>query len=108
MLNIESENGTSLDNQIENADQSDDERIDSADEHTGVFDFTHVHAIARIAMYDDLRSAPRVTEIKPAPTAEYIRASCFNHLRAGARSRRDYPLHSRARSQREFHPRAIR
>ena len=63
MLNIESENGTSLDNQIENADQSDDERIDSADEHTGVFDFTHVHAIARIAMYDDLRSAPRVTEI---------------------------------------------
>ncbi|MFR4803800.1 MAG: ATP-binding protein [Eggerthellaceae bacterium] len=36
------------------------------------FDYTHVHAVARIALYDDLRSAPRVTEIHPAPTAEFI------------------------------------
>lgn len=72
MLNIESENGISLDNQIENAGRSDDEHNDSADERARAFDYAHVNAVARIAMYDDLRSAPRVTEIKPAPTGEYI------------------------------------
>ena len=36
------------------------------------FDFTHVNSIARIALYDDLLSAPHVTEIQPAPTAEFI------------------------------------
>lgn len=68
MLNIESENGTPLDNQIEKADHQDE----PADEGVESFDYTHVHAIARIALYDDLRSAPRVTEIHPAPTAEFI------------------------------------
>lgn len=38
----------------------------------GEFDFTYVSTIARIALYDDLRSAPRITEIQPATTAEYI------------------------------------
>lgn len=59
MLNIESENGTPLDNQIEKADHQDE----TADENVEPFDYTHVHAVARIALYDDLRSAPRVTEI---------------------------------------------
>ena len=68
MLNIESENGTPLDNQIEKADHQDE----FADESVEEFDYTHVHAVARIALYDDLRSAPRVTEIHPAPTAEFI------------------------------------
>ena len=68
MLNIESENGTPLDNQIEKADHQDE----TADENVEPFDYTHVHAVARIALYDDLRSAPRVTEIHPAPTAEFI------------------------------------
>lgn len=68
MLNIESENGTPLDNQIEKADHQDE----SADDGVESFDYTHVHAVARIALYDDLRSAPRVTEIHPAPTAEFI------------------------------------
>lgn len=68
MLNIESENGTPLDNQIEKADQQDE----SADDGTESFDYTQVRAVARIALYDDLRSAPRVTEIHPAPTAEFI------------------------------------
>lgn len=68
MLNIESENGTPLDNQIEKADHQDK----TADENVEPFDYTHVHAVARIALYDDLRSAPRVTEIHPAPTAEFI------------------------------------
>ena len=36
------------------------------------YDFTYVPTIARIALYDDLRSAPRITEIQPATTAEYI------------------------------------
>ena len=36
------------------------------------FDYTHVNSIARIALYDDLLSAPHVTEIQPAPTGEFI------------------------------------
>lgn len=36
------------------------------------FDFTYVTTTARIALYDDLRSAPRVTEISPAETTIYI------------------------------------
>ncbi len=36
------------------------------------YDFSYVSTVARIAQYDDLRSAPRITEIKPASTAEYI------------------------------------
>ena len=36
------------------------------------FDFTHVNSVARIALYDNLLSAPRVTEIQPAPTGEFI------------------------------------
>ena len=36
------------------------------------FDYTFVDAIARIALYDDLKSAPRITKIEPAGTTEYI------------------------------------
>lgn len=36
------------------------------------FDFTYVHATARIALYDDLRSAPRIIEIPPSDTVSYI------------------------------------
>ncbi len=36
------------------------------------FDYSFVAATARIALYDDLKSAPRVTEIAPAPTNEFI------------------------------------
>lgn len=36
------------------------------------FDFNFVNSTARIALYDNLRSAPRVTEIHPNTTAEYI------------------------------------
>lgn len=36
------------------------------------FDFDFVQSTARIALYDDLRSAPKVTEITPNTTAEYI------------------------------------
>lgn len=38
------------------------------------FDFSYVKTTARIAVYDDLRSAPRVIEIPPGPTNEYIEA----------------------------------
>lgn len=57
-----------MDNQIENASKTND----SADGYAGDFDYTRVNAVARIALYDDLRSAPRVTEIQPATTAEFI------------------------------------
>lgn len=36
------------------------------------FDFTFVSTTARIALYDDLKSAPRITEIPPAETTNYI------------------------------------
>ena len=38
------------------------------------FDYSFVDTVGRIALYDDLRSAPRVAEIKPADTAAYIEA----------------------------------
>ena len=40
-------------------------------EHTD-FDYSFVNATARVALYDDLKSAPRVTKIDPAPTNEFI------------------------------------
>lgn len=36
------------------------------------YDYSYVDAIARIALYDDMKSAPRVTEIKPANTVDFI------------------------------------
>lgn len=44
----------------------------SADEVKSSFNYTYVETIARIAIYDDLRSAPRVIEIHPATTTEFI------------------------------------
>ena len=35
-------------------------------------DYSYVNSTARIAVYDDLRSAPRVVEIKPAKTNDFI------------------------------------
>lgn len=57
-----------MDNQIEHADQNDEH----PPKESGTYDYAHVNSIARIALYDDLRSAPRVTEINPAPTGEFI------------------------------------
>lgn len=37
-----------------------------------IFDYSFVHTTARIALYDDLKSAPRITEINPGPTQEFI------------------------------------
>lgn len=59
-----------MENQIEH---SPEERKD-ADGDGVSFDFTYVKTTARIAVYDDLRSAPRVIEIPPGPTNEYIEA----------------------------------
>ena len=36
------------------------------------FDFSFVDAIARVALYDDMKSAPRITKVEPAPTNEFI------------------------------------
>lgn len=36
------------------------------------FDFSYVHTPARVACYDDMMTAPRITEINPGPTNEYI------------------------------------
>ncbi len=55
-------------NQIENSTP----RTEPPDDTPGIYDYTYVETIARIALYDDLRSAPRITEIQPASTAEFI------------------------------------
>ena len=36
------------------------------------FNYDYVNATARIALYDDLQSAPRITKIEPARTNDYI------------------------------------
>lgn len=36
------------------------------------FDYSFVHATARVALYDDLQSSPRITKIEPAGTHEFI------------------------------------
>ena len=37
-------------------------------------DYSYVSTPARVAVYDDLRSAPRIITVEPAPTAEFIEA----------------------------------
>ena len=36
------------------------------------FDYSFVDATARVALYDDMKSAPRITKIEPATTNEFI------------------------------------
>lgn len=57
-----------MENQIEHSPNSENPRENSAEG----FDFTYVKTVARIAVYDDMRSAPRVIEIPPAATNDYI------------------------------------
>ncbi len=40
--------------------------------HTNDFDYSYVKSVARIAVYDDLSSAPRIIDIEPASTDQYI------------------------------------
>lgn len=57
-----------MNHQIERT-EPDDVRINTD---TESYDYAYVHSIARIAFYDDLLSTPRITEITPAPTPDYI------------------------------------
>lgn len=69
-----------MENQIEHS----PEERKNADGGGVSFDFTYVKTTARIAVYDDLRSAPRVIEIPPGPTNEYIEAlasTTFDHAK---------------------------
>lgn len=36
------------------------------------FDYAYVNATARVALYDDMKSAPRITKIEPTSTDEFI------------------------------------
>ncbi len=49
-----------------------EEVIPKSEKPEASYDFDHVNSVARIALYDDLLSAPRVTEVEPAPTGEFI------------------------------------
>lgn len=42
------------------------------------FDYGFVDTVGRIALYDDLRSAPRIIDVSPAETAAYIEALASN------------------------------
>ena len=49
-------------------------RESNAEMNSEYFDFTYVPTTARIALYDDLRSAPRIIEIPPSDTISFIEA----------------------------------
>lgn len=51
---------------------SDDEKYPLPEK--GVFDYSFVYTTARIAVYDDFKSAPRVLQIEPSATPDYIEA----------------------------------
>ena len=57
-----------LDEQIERADGEANPAQEGADS----YDYSYVRQTARIATYDDMLSAPRISEVEPAPTAEFI------------------------------------
>lgn len=57
-----------MNDQIENTSQ----HLDPDDKSSGSFDYAQVNTIARIALYDDLRSAPRIIEIQPTNTTDFI------------------------------------
>lgn len=56
----------------ENTESSAEKQPEPEESTEKAFDYTYVSATARIAQYDDLRSAPRITEIQPAETTAYI------------------------------------
>lgn len=66
------QNGTILETLNENLEQN-EETADAA-----LFDYSFVETTGRIALYDDLRSAPRVIDIPPSETAAYIEALASN------------------------------
>ena len=49
-----------------------DELTDPDADERELFDYTFVYTTARIAVYDDLRSAPRIVEVEPNETSAYI------------------------------------
>ena len=61
------------------------------------FDFTHVNSVARIALYDNLLSAPRVTEIQPAPTGEFIESLATNVYQQSQAQAAPFPIRLFAR-----------
>lgn len=66
------QNGTILETFNENPEQN-EETAEAA-----LFDYSFVETTGRIALYDDLRSAPRVIDIPPSETAAYIEALASN------------------------------
>ena len=71
------------------------------------FDYSFVDTVGRIALYDDLRSAPRVVEIKPADTAAYIEALASTVYEQSHGAGGDDPLHRYSGGFRKFHPCAL-
>lgn len=56
----------SMENEEMNSNTPDGEKLSNS------HDFNQVDSTARIAVYDDLLSAPHVTKVEPAPTGEFI------------------------------------
>ncbi|MCD8315843.1 MAG: ATP-binding protein [Eggerthellaceae bacterium] len=53
-------------------DDTDRQKNSEPDENPYDYDFSYVRTKARIAIYDDLRSAPRIVEVQPAETSAFI------------------------------------
>lgn len=71
-MNNEPKTDHALNISNENTENSAEKRPEPEESAEKAFDYTYVSATARIAQYDDLRSAPRITEIQPAETTAYI------------------------------------
>ena len=56
-------------------------------------DFSHALTSARVACYDDFRSAPRVTEGLPQHDSRIIESLASTIYNAGAANGRVHPLH---------------
>lgn len=50
----------------------DKQNMEESEGANGSFDYSYVPTVARVAVYDDMKMAPRIIDIDPAPTAEYI------------------------------------
>lgn len=46
--------------------------VDASASNDSEFDYSFINSTSRIATYDNMQSAPRITKISPAPTDEYI------------------------------------
>lgn len=70
--NSKMDNEVNNDNQMNNNKNNANNDNSNNKKDTDAYDYTFVDSVARIACYDDMKAAPRVTMIKPASTDQFI------------------------------------